>query len=108
MWLHGSNFPLQVIHLDIRSDYSWWCQYLLDEAKAVDDFVQVEVGVLPRLHDGLFTLESRRDEKKNMITETYVHFGIRSVDGIWNKDWTTSSDCPHIYFLTVLGRLIKH
>lgn len=88
MRFHGSNFPLQFIHLDIRSDYSWWCQYLLDEAKAVDDFVQVEVGVLPRLHDRLFTLETRRDEEKKHENWN-VHFGVQSVDGISNKDWST-------------------
>lgn len=33
---------------------------LLDEAKAVDDFVQVEVGVLPWLHGGLLSLKLGR------------------------------------------------
>ena len=58
------TFLCRFFRLDIRNDDSWWRLYLLDEAKAVDDFVQVEVCVLPRLHDGLFTLESRRDEKE--------------------------------------------
>lgn len=32
---------------------------LLDEAEAVDHFVKVEVGVLPRLHGGLLSLQPR-------------------------------------------------
>lgn len=37
------------------------CESLLNKAKAVDDFVQVEVGVLPGLHGGLLSLESRKE-----------------------------------------------
>lgn len=32
---------------------------LLDEAKTVDDFVEVVVGVLPGLHNGFFSLEHK-------------------------------------------------
>lgn len=39
--------------------------FLLDEAEAVDDFVQVEVGVLPGLHDSLFSLKSKGDTVNN-------------------------------------------
>lgn len=36
---------------------------LLNKAEAVDHFVQVEVCVLPRLHGGLFSLQSRKKDK---------------------------------------------
>ena len=42
--------------------------FLLDEAEAVDDLVQVEVGVLPGLHRGLLSLETTRDKEKTLTT----------------------------------------
>lgn len=47
---------------------------LLDEAEAVDDFVQVEVGVLPGLHDGLFSLKTRGARQMSGMTIT-IHKG---------------------------------
>lgn len=37
------------------------CVSLLDEAKAVDDLVQVVVSVFPGLHCGFFTLRTKRN-----------------------------------------------
>lgn len=66
MWYYYSKEEVEVIHLVIKNNNRLWCSsvFLLDEAEAVEAFVQVEVGVFPGLHDGLFSLKSRRDGEK--------------------------------------------
>lgn len=49
---------------------------LLDKSKAVNDFVQVEVGVLPGLHGGLFPLEERRKENTVTTDHLFQRFSI--------------------------------
>lgn len=40
-------------------------RFLLDKSETVDDFVEMEVGVLPGLHGGLFTLENRKTNTRS-------------------------------------------
>lgn len=61
------DWALKFTNVVIRPDYRLYvCESLLDEAKAVDNFVQTEVTVLPGVHGGVFSLEQRREkgEKK--------------------------------------------
>lgn len=48
---------------------------LLNKAEAVDHFVQVKVGVLPRLHGGLFSLRPRK--KKDKHGDSSGRFNLR-------------------------------
>lgn len=57
------DWALKFTNVVIRPDYRLYvCESLLDEAKAVDNFVQTEVTVLPGVHGGVFSLEQRREK----------------------------------------------